>query len=147
MSYTPLEDTIRSTGHQGSRHHSNDANAIEDEFHYTLTEPLHNHNTNTQDASNTSASSPVTPRSPPTATATASPTLSNADDPFYMFRDDLYQQLSRVDETLTEYLRVVHQTVRIRFSYYLAGWIYECLPSNVTVSSFFHPFFKRQISF
>jgi hypothetical protein len=32
-------------------------------------------------------------------------------DPFYVFREDLYRQLERVDETLTEYLRVVHQTV------------------------------------
>jgi hypothetical protein len=32
-------------------------------------------------------------------------------DPFYVFRDDLYRQLERVDEALAEYLRVVHQTV------------------------------------
>ena len=37
-------------------------------------------------------------------------------DPFYVFRKDLYRQLERVDETLTEYLRVVHQTVRLSFS-------------------------------
>lgn len=33
-------------------------------------------------------------------------------DPFYVFREDLYRQLERVDESLAEYLRVVHQTVR-----------------------------------
>jgi hypothetical protein len=32
-------------------------------------------------------------------------------DPFYVFREDLYRQLERVDEALAEYLRVVHQTV------------------------------------
>jgi hypothetical protein len=38
---------------------------------------------------------------------------SNNTDPFYVFREDLYQQLSLVDETLAEFLRVVYQTVRI----------------------------------
>jgi hypothetical protein len=33
-------------------------------------------------------------------------------DPFYVFRDDLYRKLELVDESLAEYLRVVHQTVR-----------------------------------
>jgi hypothetical protein len=38
-------------------------------------------------------------------------TGEHVSDPFYVFREDLYRQLERVDETLTEYLRVVHQTV------------------------------------
>lgn len=33
------------------------------------------------------------------------------DDPFYVFREDLYRKLELVDESLAEYLRVVHQTV------------------------------------
>jgi hypothetical protein len=32
-------------------------------------------------------------------------------DPFYVFRADLYRKLELVDESLAEYLRVVHQTV------------------------------------
>jgi hypothetical protein len=42
--------------------------------------------------------------------------LTNGDlssDPFYVFREDLCRQLERVDETLTEFLRIVHQTVRL----------------------------------
>lgn len=35
----------------------------------------------------------------------------NPSDPFYVFREDLQQQLSLVDEALSEYLRVVYQTV------------------------------------
>ena len=34
------------------------------------------------------------------------------DDPFYVFREDLYRKLDLVEDSLTEYLRVVHQTVR-----------------------------------
>ena len=41
---------------------------------------------------------------------------SSSADPFYVFREDLYRQLERVDETLTDYLRIVHQTV-ITMSY------------------------------
>lgn len=32
------------------------------------------------------------------------------DDPFYVFREDLYRKLELVDEGLTRYLRLVHQT-------------------------------------
>jgi hypothetical protein len=34
------------------------------------------------------------------------------DDPFYVFREDLYRKLDLVDESLQEYLRIVYQTVR-----------------------------------
>ena len=34
-------------------------------------------------------------------------------DPFYVFSDDLKRKLELVDEALAEFLRVVHQTVRI----------------------------------
>jgi hypothetical protein len=37
----------------------------------------------------------------------------NSADPFYVFRADLYRKLEQVDESLAEYLRIVHQTVRI----------------------------------
>jgi hypothetical protein len=38
-------------------------------------------------------------------------------DPFYVFRADLYRKLELVDESLAEYLRVVHQTVsQIQYS-------------------------------
>ena len=33
-------------------------------------------------------------------------------DPFYVFRVDLYRKLESVDESLAEYLRIVHQSVR-----------------------------------
>lgn len=33
------------------------------------------------------------------------------DDPFYVFREDLYRKLELVDEGLTTYLRIVNQTV------------------------------------
>jgi hypothetical protein len=36
---------------------------------------------------------------------------NNEDDPFYVFREDLYRKLDLVDDGLTEYLRIVHQTV------------------------------------
>ena len=32
-------------------------------------------------------------------------------DPFYVFREDLYRKLELVDEGLSRYLRIVHQTV------------------------------------
>ena len=35
------------------------------------------------------------------------------DDPFYVFREDLYRKLDLVDEGLQDFLRVVHQTVRL----------------------------------
>jgi hypothetical protein len=35
----------------------------------------------------------------------------NPSDPYNVFRDDLYRQLELVDESLAEFLRVVHQTV------------------------------------
>jgi syntaxin 6 len=37
---------------------------------------------------------------------------SSQEDPYFVFRDDLMQQLELVDEALAEFLRVVHQTVR-----------------------------------
>lgn len=39
------------------------------------------------------------------------PLTSTEDDPFYVFREDLYRKLDLVEENLTEYLRIVHQTV------------------------------------
>lgn len=38
-------------------------------------------------------------------------TTATEDDPFYVFRQDLYRKLDLVEENLTEYLRIVHQTV------------------------------------
>jgi hypothetical protein len=35
-----------------------------------------------------------------------------AEDPFFVFRGDLFQKLDLVDESLAEFLRVVNQTVR-----------------------------------
>jgi hypothetical protein len=54
----------------------------------------------------------------PAAAALSEPLTANGDeeagdsaDPFYVFRADLYRKLELVDESLAEYLRVVHQTV------------------------------------
>jgi hypothetical protein len=33
-------------------------------------------------------------------------------DPYYVFRDDLQRKLTTVDESLAEFLRIIHQTVR-----------------------------------
>lgn len=35
------------------------------------------------------------------------------EDPFYVFREDLYRKLEIVDESLAEYLRIIHQTVSL----------------------------------
>ena len=39
------------------------------------------------------------------------PLTAAEDDPFYVFREDLYRKLDLVEENLTEFLRIVHQTV------------------------------------
>lgn len=41
---------------------------------------------------------------------TSSP-QEDVDDPFHVFREDLYRKLDLVEEGLTEYLRIIHQTV------------------------------------
>ena len=82
--------------------------AIDDEFRQSLSEPL-----TTISKINNNSNNGVN-RFMDDNTTHQLPQLSA--DPFYVFRDDLYRQLSRVDETLAEYLRVVHQTVRKRGS-------------------------------
>jgi len=52
-----------------------------------------------------------------TRSALSEPLTSNGqadEDPFYVFREDLYRKLEHVDESLAEYLRIVHQTVSLR---------------------------------
>ena len=39
-------------------------------------------------------------------------TAGHDDDPFYVFREDLYRKLDLVDDGLAEYLRLIHHTVR-----------------------------------
>jgi hypothetical protein len=34
------------------------------------------------------------------------------EDPYYVFREDLYRKLDILEESLAEYLRIIHQTVR-----------------------------------
>ena len=46
-------------------------------------------------------------------TATTIDAEDEAADPYYVFRGDLFQKLDLVDESLAEYLRVIHQTVRL----------------------------------
>uniref|UniRef100_A0A7S3P3R1 t-SNARE coiled-coil homology domain-containing protein n=1 Tax=Amphora coffeiformis TaxID=265554 RepID=A0A7S3P3R1_9STRA len=48
-----------------------------------------------------------------TRSALAEPLTANgqaSEDPFYVFREDLYRKLEHVDESLAEFLRIVHQT-------------------------------------
>ena len=40
---------------------------------------------------------------------------STGEDPFYVFREDLYRKLEQVDEGLADYLRIIHQTVRLGY--------------------------------
>ena len=47
---------------------------------------------------------------------TANGNASN-EDPFYVFREDLFQKLDQVDEALADYLRIIHQTVRHFFCF------------------------------
>lgn len=49
-------------------------------------------------------------------TATSIDAEDEAADPYYVFRGDLFQKLDLVDESLAEYLRVIHQTVRCEMS-------------------------------
>jgi hypothetical protein len=112
MSYTPLDDKARNQNDGndmddilligGSINRiSNKAmnDTMDDESRRALSEPLTMVN-----GSNTGNSA---------TNLTESHQLPLSADPFYVFRDDLYRQLSRVDETLSEYLRVVNQTVRL----------------------------------
>jgi purine-nucleoside phosphorylase len=113
MSYTPLEDkklsfegtdgaidlddvVINSSSSFKNNRAMNEA--IDNEFRQALSQPLTAFTSNSNNHADGNANSHQLPQ------------LSA--DPFYVFRDDLYRQLSRVDETLAEYLRVVHQTVR-----------------------------------
>ena len=116
MSYTPLEDRTSSfVKEDGStdlddvvltgspiKNNKSMNEAIDDEFRQSLSEPL----TTVSRSNNNSNNNHFTDGGDTTHQL---PQLSA--DPFYVFRDDLYRQLSRVDETLAEYLRVVHQTV------------------------------------
>jgi hypothetical protein len=58
----------------------------------------------------TSAAHPPAALSEP-LTANGDEETGDSADPFYVFRADLYRKLELVDESLAEYLRVVHQTV------------------------------------
>jgi hypothetical protein len=36
-----------------------------------------------------------------------------SEDPFYVFKEDLHRKVEQVDESLAEFLRIIHQTVRL----------------------------------
>ena len=124
MSYTPLDDKASSflgtdgttdlddvvlTTSSSIKNNKSMNEAIDDEFRQSLSEPLtttipfrsNNNNNNRGTTTNHYVNDETTHQLPQLSA-----------DPFYVFRDDLYRQLSRVDETLAEYLRVVHHTVR-----------------------------------
>ena len=115
MSYTPLEDKASFIGTDGRtdlddvvltsggsmKNNKTMNEAIDDEFRQSLSEPLTTiPRSNNSKGTNQYSDDEMTHQLPQLSA-----------DPFYVFRDDLYRQLSRVDETLAEYLRVVHHTV------------------------------------
>ena len=124
MSYTPLEDKktlfvgtdgaadlddVVLTTTSGSFKNNRAMNeAIDDEFRQSLSEPL---TAMSKSDSNSNKNNNGSNQNVEDTTTTTHQLPQLSADPFYVFRDDLYRQLSRVDETLAEYLRVVHQTV------------------------------------
>jgi hypothetical protein len=64
---------------------------------------------------NPSLSEPLTGKSNGSSPPRSSPSRTNGggQDPFFVFREDLYRKLETVDESLAEFLRIVHQTVRV----------------------------------
>jgi hypothetical protein len=94
MSYKPLDEGNNTNGQVGlvvSHHEDGDDD--------------------TQDAPLSTALSAFS-AAPRRASELSEPLNKQDDDPFFVFREDLYRQLELVDEALVEYLRVVHQTVR-----------------------------------
>jgi hypothetical protein len=91
MSYKPLDEGNNTNGHLGVvvAHEDGDDD--------------------TQDAPLSTSLSAFSPRR---TSELSEPLNKQDDDPFYVFREDLYRQLELVDEALVEYLRIVHQTVR-----------------------------------
>lgn len=69
---------------------------------------------NSETASRTTSKSRISFRKNPSNAELREPLTNDveaANDPFYVFREDLYRKLDIVDEGLAEYLRIVHQTV------------------------------------
>ena len=85
MSYTPLDDLNRG----GLR---TVPSASEDE------EQSHRSSSRLDSGTRSALSEPLT-------------AAAASEDPFYVFREDLYRKLEHVDESLAEYLRIIHQTV------------------------------------
>jgi hypothetical protein len=109
MSYAPLDESGKLTNGHALRasnivhHHSNSM----DDDDVSNREGIGSGSVIDNDDRRKSLSEPLT------SNKVEQQHLALSSDPFYVFRDDLYRQLDRVDETLTEYLRVVHQTVRM----------------------------------
>lgn len=57
--------------------------------------------------------------------------LTSSTDPFYLFRDDLERKLERMDESLSEYLRVVHHMVRVAFARSCWRWMFTVLTDTL----------------
>jgi len=100
MSYAPLDES-RSNGNGAIHHHS----ATEDDFaDEEAIRPVVSSSSSPALGGNSrkSLEEPLTDTSE----------HDESSDPFYVFREDLYRKLESVDESLAEYLRIVHQTVR-----------------------------------
>ena len=69
---------------------------------------------------NSELSEPLT-----SATSIVDEELGDSGDPYFVFRADLQTKLEMVDEALTEYLRIVHETVGLHFASFLLLKFFE----------------------
>ena len=99
MSYAPLDESSERYNGNGAIHHHEDDDDYDEERISSASPP--------------SSSSPSLGNSRKSLQEPLTSTESQVDvsDPFYVFREDLYRKLESVDESLAEYLRIVHQTV------------------------------------
>jgi len=103
MSYTPLDESSEHFNGNGGIHVQHEDDDDEEELQRISSPP--------SSASSPSAlvgNSRKSLQEPLTATKSSPIDVS---DPFYVFREDLYRKLESVDESLAEYLGIVHQTV------------------------------------
>ena len=98
MSYTPLDESSERYNGNGAIHHHEEA--VDDDERIPSAPP-----------STSSPSLVGNSRKSLQEPLTADSQAADVSDPFYVFREDLYRKLESVDESLAEYLRIVHQTV------------------------------------
>lgn len=104
MSYAKLDESSGHNGKGAALHHHDDGEYYYDEERQVTSSPASSPALGGN--SRKSLEEPLT-----AAAADENDTASSSSDPFYVFRQDLYRKLESVDESLAEYLRIVHQTV------------------------------------